>query len=277
MRQLFKLLFQALRNPRHYIETINMKWRTILILPLIATLVITMNLLVLTDTILEGFFSDISMATQYVPEYTIEEATLTLNEAEKPLYYQSDFFQLVIDDTIENRGIQMNIPIPNEKAAAISDDTPLNLFLFKNQAVAMIGGVHNILDYSNPLLSNDRLTSLMSSVNNQQFSILSAVFISYFVSATIFYWIQMFVIALLAGIFNMRLTQPLKYRTRLKLTVIISFVPLILIQIINSLFPTIQYSTYLLQIITLFIYYMALKDHSRFIRSLMEKFNIRKK
>lgn len=248
-----------------------------MILPLIGSLVISFNLLYFTNNILDGFFSDISSASQYVPNYEITDKQLNISDNEKPLYYNSGFFQLVIDDTIENRGIQMNIPIPVEKANKISDDTPLNLFLFKNQAIAIVGGVDNMLDYSNPLLSHDLFTRLMGSVNNQQFSLLGAVFLSYFVSSFIFYWIQMLLIALYAGIFNLRLVQPLPFKIRLKLSVIISFVPLILIQIINIFIPAIQYGTFLLQFISLFLYYLALKDHSRFIKNLMERFNIRKK
>lgn len=278
MKTLTKILIHALRNPRHYIESLNVKWRYIMILPLLASLAITLHILLVTDTVLDGFFADISNASQYIPEYTLEDESLVLADGATPLYYQSNFFQLVIDDTIENRGIQSYIPISKEKADLMADDIPLNLFLFKNQAVAVVGGIPRIInEYENTLLSQETLSRLMNSVTNQQFSMLSAVFLSYFVTSFIFYWIQMLLIALLAGIFNMRLSQPLPFKTRLKLTVVISFIPLVLIQLINSIFTNIQFGTYLLQVITLFLYYLALKDHTRFIRNLMEKFNIKKK
>ena len=89
------------------------------------------------------------------------------------------------------------------------------------------------------------------------------------VSSFFVYWFQMFIISILAGFFNVRLTRAIDFKARLKLSVIISFVPIILLELMSIVIPGFIVTQFMVSAITLFLFYQAFKNHTKFIHTIM--------
>jgi hypothetical protein len=73
----------------------------------------------------------------------------------------------------------------------------------------------------------------------------------------------------MAGFFNVRLTRAINFKARLKLTVVISFVPILLLELMSILIPGFVATQFTLAAITLFLLYLAFKNHTKFIHTIM--------
>lgn len=274
LKYMFKLLKLGLKNPRFYIEALNLKWKNLFVLSLLAMLALSGSIVVQTLPLIDSISNDVTAAVDHVPEFQFEDGLLKLEDNEKSLYYQSNFFQLVIDDTVSSRGMQNYIPIDTTKANKLSTDTLLNLLVLQDQTIVIIAGnFYRIPDYYHLFSNQDSLITLLQSIDSQKATMLTSVFITAFIFSFFIYWFQMLLIAAVAGWFNARLTQKILFKMRLKLSIIVSFVPLILLQLMDAILPFFRSSYFMLMFITLYIIYLAFKNHTEFIRNLMQKIN----
>lgn len=274
LKQTFQIIFNGLKNPRFYIESINLKWRYLFLVSLIAVAALALNTTVQSVPLLDMIQQDVTSSADYIPNYKITDGELAIASGEKPLYYQSNSFQLVIDDTIASRGIQNYIPVDKTKADRISDNTLLNLFLLKDQSFVVIAdNIYRIPDFSEQIFNRDTLMNLLYSIQNQQTVMLVTVFLTAFILSIGMYWIQVLMIGLMAAFFNPRLSKPLPLKSRLKLSVIVSLAPLISLQLVDMLAPGFRSSSYLLMFITLYLIYLTFRNHSEFLQLLMKAMN----
>src|SRR5699024_12863721 len=96
MKKIFNLLKLGLKNPRYYIESINVPWKYIHLVAFGSILAMTLAMFVNIIPVFSQISDDFSNAVEYIPEYSLSEGTLNIAEGEKPLYYQSDSVQIVI-------------------------------------------------------------------------------------------------------------------------------------------------------------------------------------
>lgn len=274
LKQTFQIISQGLKNPRFYIDSITLKWRHLFLVSLIAIAALALNTTVQSVPLLDMIQKDITSSADYIPNYEMTDGELAIAEGEKPLYYQSTSFQLVIDDTVASQGVQNYIPLDKTKADRIADNTLLNLFLLKDQSFVVIAGnIYRIPDFSEQFFNRDSLTNLLYSIQSQQTVMLLTVFLTAFVLSIGIYWIQILMIGLLAAFFNPRLSKPLPLKSRLKLSVIVSLVPLILLQLVDMFVPGFRSSSYLLMFITLYLIYLTFRNHSQFLQLLIKTIN----
>lgn len=274
MKYTFKILKLGLKNPRFYIEAFNLKWRYLFFISFLSMIALAANIATQALPFINAVSNDVTASVDYIPEFSFKEGNLQLAEDEKPLYYQSNSFQLIIDDTLKSRGIQNFIPVENDKLDAISTHTLFNLLILEDQSLAIImGNMYRIPDSSLFFKNQAGLTSLLLSIDSQKAIMLTSIFLTALIFSFFIYWLQMLLIASVAGWFNARLTQAIPFKMRLKLSIMAAFVPLVLLQIMDAFLPFFSSNYLLLLFITLYIIYLAFKNHTEFVQELMQKIN----
>lgn len=267
MKQIISIISRGLRNPRHFIEALGLKRRQ---LRLIATTAILMMSVASFLNILSPLLhvvEDITGAAAYIPNYTVSNGELTIQAPDKPVYYQSDYAQFVIDDTVASTGLSKTLLLPDNKATMIDPYAVVGLYVFKDQALLMLNETLYVFeDIHNGSISHEALADYARSFEQMKLPILLTGFLTTLVLSALGYLIQMLIITSMVSGFNSRLTQPIPFKDRLRLTMTVSLFPLIVLQG----FPlpiTLQF--FLLMSITLFIIYLMFKKHTDFIRNIM--------
>lgn len=274
MKYTFKILKLGLKNPRFYIEAFNLKWRYLFFISFLAMIALAANIATQALPFISSVSNDVTASVEYIPEFSFEDGSLQLAEGEKPVYYQSNAFQLIVDDTLKSRGIQNFIPIDNDKLSSISTDTLFNLLILQDQSIAVImGNMYRIPDSSLLFSNQEDLKNLLLSIDSQKAIMLISIFLTALLFSFFIYWLQMLLIASVAGWFNTRLTQEIPFKMRLKLSIMASFIPLVLLQVMDAFLPFFSSNYILLLFITLYIIYLAFKNHTEFVQELMKKIN----
>lgn len=274
LKDSFNILKYGLKNPRFYIDAISLKWRYLIFISILGITALALNTTIQSMPLLDTITQDITSSAQYIPNYEIKDNELTLAKDAKPVYYQSNSFQLVIDDTIQSKGIQNYIPVDTTKAERIADNTLLNLFILKDQTfVVVAGNLYRVPNFSEQFFNRESLVGLLNSIQEQTLIMSMSVFATAFLFSIGIYWMQMLIIGLMVSFFNARLTQPLPLSSRIKLSVMVSLIPLFILQAVDILVPFFRSSSYLLIGVTLYIIYLTFRNHTQFIKSLLKRLN----
>lgn len=269
MKKIFNLLKLGLKNPRYYIESINVPWKYIHLVAFGSILAMTLAMFVNIIPVFSQISDDLSNAVEYIPEYSLSEGTLNIAEGEKPLYYQSDSVQIVIDDSI-NTEMGFETEIPAEQREMLMPSSPFGIFIIEDYAFLTVGEVvQEIPGYDYLFANNHRFELFLNYIVEESFSINTMMFVVMLVTAFFVYWFQIILISIMAGFFNVRLTRAINFKARLKLTVVISFVPILLLELMSILIPGFVATQFTLAAITLFLLYLAFKNHTKFIHTIM--------
>lgn len=272
MKTVFSLIQRGSVNPRYYIEAIGLKPKTLRPLSWLAILIMTiMSMMPLLPRV-QTALDDIASIAQYVPDYSVSNKILTLKETSQPIYYQGEYAQFVIDDTIERKGIETNINLPNTKARLIDPTITFGLYIFKDQAyVSAMGTLYKFTNIHDGLLPKKELVSLIQSFNQTHWVMYLSIFATVFIISAFLYWIQIFLIAMMASMFNRKLSQPVPYRDRVKLTIVASFVPMLILELIGISMSNFSFKFAILAGITLYTMFRTFRNHTDFIRNIMKK------
>lgn len=269
MKKIFNLLRLGLKNPRYYIEAINVPWRYINFVALLSILMMTFSMFISIIPTFSRIASDFQAASDYVPDFIIRDGQLELSDDAKPLYYQSDSLKIVIDDSISTT-TEYKSGISNEQKAMLEQSSAIGIYLLDDYSFITIGQTINEIPAYEYLFANShRFGLFLDYIAEESFSINSVLFFVLFFSSAIIYLFQILFISILAGFFNIRLTRAITFKSRVKLTIIISFVPLVLLELISILIPGFIVTQFTLSVITLFILYLAFKNHTQFIHTIM--------
>ena len=266
---LFQLLIKGVRHPRYYIAAMVASKKQLRQLSFIAILMMTLALCVRVFPLLNGITQNISTIIPELPQYTITEKQQLQLTNSKPVYYQSPTFQLVVDDTVELQNNQNQLNIPTKTANRIQGDTLLNLFLFKNTAYAVVAGTTFALpNFYQAGETQQQLSNLLHTAANQQTNFLISLVVTSFIASVVTYWFIMLLTTLFSAGFNRFLSQPLRFNQRLKLIRLVSFMPILLIELLNIAFPMLALGYLSLIILSLWIMYAAIKEHTIFLHSM---------
>lgn len=271
VNNMFKILKRGLENPRFYIEALNIKWKHLILLSLFIALIMGINVTRDLSPILEDIQTNITDSVQFIPSFTIEDQQLVIADEEAAVYYQSEFFQLVIDDQIEGDFSQAGISLPEETASRISTETWVNLIIGQEDAAVAIRGNSQIISLNlNVIGSKENLSQIILTSSQYSFISYSVLLIIGILSAFISYWYIMLLTGLLSGILNYRLNIPIPLPARIKLSIIASFVPILAMELLSFLIPGFSVSYYLIILTTIIILYMTFRNHTFFMQNLMD-------
>lgn len=271
MKNIFSFLIQAYRTPRHFIQLLAVRWRQLLQISFVCIIALSIVNFVEIQPILQEIKHDAQGVIDYIPNYVYDDFNqLSLNN-DKGLYYQSSFFQLVIDDQITLDEAATNLPITSEQLEAIDTNAPFSLYLFNRISLLTVNSqVYRINPQS---LSREQLLSYLQFFIAPSLGELVGQFLVLFVSATLSYVFQMIFFAFLLTLINRSIVPKMKFKQRLKLTIGISFLPIVALSIYHVIVPS-SLLTFSVVLIPLFYYVRrAIQEHSFYIHSHLKHLN----
>ena len=269
-KNIFKFLLKAYKEPRLFIQIIAVKFRQLCHLAIVAIMIAAMSMTIGTQSYFNEISQNIANAATFVPEYQYINGQLQLAENEKPLYYRSKNFQLVIDDSIESNKQLDDITLEKDKAKAIDSNTFINLYLFKNSAFAKVGGqFYRLSEEESGFVSRATLIRLLNALNEHPYITIFSQWISYFVVNLLTYVLLILLLTLVTTGLNHRISTPFSFWQRIKLTMAISFAPYVLIQIVKMFVPDFVGSFFALGIFLMIYLYQMVIRHTLFVKEFL--------
>lgn len=269
-KNIFKFLLKAYKEPRLFIQIIAVKFRQLRHLAIVAIMIAATSMTIGTQSYFNEISQNIANAATFVPEYQYINGQLQLAENEKPLYYRSKNFQLVIDDSIESNKQLDDITLEKDKAKAIDSNTFINLYLFKNSAFAKVGGqFYRLREAESGFVSRATLIRLLNALNEHPYITLFSQWISYFVVNLLTYVLLILLLTLVTTGLNHRISTPFSFWQRIKLTMAISFAPYVLIQIVKMFVPDFVGSFFALGIFLMIYLYQMVIRHTLFVKEFL--------
>lgn len=269
-KNIFKFLLKAYKEPRLFIQIIAVKFRQLRHLAIVATMIAATSMTIGTQSYFNEISQNIANAATFVPEYQYINGQLQLADNEKPLYYRSKNFQLVIDDSIESNKQLEDITLDKDKAKAIDSNTFINLYLFKNSAFAKVGGqFYRLSETESAFVSRATLIRLLNALNEHPYITLFSQWISYFVVNLLTYVLLILLLTLVTTSLNHRISTPFSFWQRIKLTMAISFAPYVLIQIVKIFVPDFVGSFFALGIFLMIYLYQMVIRHTLFVKEFL--------
>lgn len=269
-KNIFKFLLKAYKEPRLFIQIIAVKFRQLCHLAIVAIMIAATSMTIGTQSYFNEISQNIANAATFVPEYQYINGQLQLAENEKPLYYRSKNFQLVIDDSIESNKQLDDITLEKDKAKAIDSNTFINLYLFKNSAFAKVGGqFYRLSEEESGFVSRATLIRLLNALNEHPYITLFSQWISYFVVNLLTYVLLILLLTLVTTGLNHRISTPFSFWQRIKLTMAISFAPYVLIQIVKMFVPDFVGSFFALGIFLMIYLYQMVIRHTLFVKEFL--------
>lgn len=269
-KNIFKFLLKAYKEPRLFIQIIAVKFRQLRHLAIVAIMIAATSMTIGTQSFFNEISQNIANAATFVPEYQYINGQLQLADNEKPLYYRSKNFQLVIDDSIESNKQLDDITLEKDKAKAIDSNTFINLYLFKNSAFAKVGGqFYRLSEAESGFVSRATLIRLLNALNEHPYITLFSQWISYFVVNLLTYVLLILLLTLVTTGLNHRISTPFSFWQRIKLTMAISFAPYVLIQIVKMFVPDFVGSFFALGIFLMIYLYQMVIRHTLFVKEFL--------
>ncbi|MGF3194857.1 DUF1189 family protein [Facklamia sp. P13055] len=275
MKKLFFILKNGLNNPRFYIESLNVKWKQVLVLPLIITILMALNFGKALFPTLRSIQTDINESINYLPDFHINAGELQLNEGEKALYYESRQFQLIIDDQLTNLSEGEGLILKSVDNRDPQLTSTFNLLLVKNQILVYTPENGQVFAFNHDMVTNkENLAAVLTYASQFSLTQLFFTIIMTWIAAVLAHFYFLVITSLLTGILNMRLNFPLPFMVRMKLVMVCSFVPILMIEIIKLLWSGFYVPFYLFVGLTLFIIYHTFKQHTLFMHQLLSHMDI---
>ncbi|MGX7075708.1 DUF1189 family protein [Globicatella sanguinis] len=269
-KNIFKFLLKAYKEPRLFIQIIAVKFRQLRHLAIIAIMIAATSMTIGNQPYFNEISQNIADASTFVPDYQYINGQLQLAHNEKPLYYRSKNFQLVIDDSIESNKQLEDITLEKDKAKAIDSKTFINLYLFKNSAFAKVGGqFYRLSEIESAFVSRATLIRLLNALNEHPYITLFSQWISYFVVNLLTYVLLILLLTLVTTSLNHRISTPFSFWQRIKLTMAISFAPYVLIQMVKIFVPDFVGSFFALGIFLMIYLYQMVIRHTLFVKEFL--------
>ena len=266
LKNIITILKLSLKNPRFLIDSIQIKWKPLVGLALISILIVSLGQLGASRPMLDQMNQDLLAAKDHIPQYYYQLGQLKLDDQAKPLYYQSPYFQLVIDDQVRQNNAQDPINLGADKAQAINRHTFLNLFMFKNRTYAILAGQIYQLPQGMTLLSQpDNLNVLLNYFDRHKVMVFAYMWFGFFLVHIPMYAFHILILALFLQVFNVRLTQKLPFSSRSKLAIVNSFYPLLFISLVNLFIPLVGLPYNLTLALAMGITYLMFRSHTFYI------------
>lgn len=273
MQKTIKIISKGWQNPRFYIEALNLKWLSIHVTAIILSLILAMSTIIKMNPFFNELSQNMTEAIEYVPDYTMTDGQLNLSENQKALYYDSALFKLILDDSVAVNDKQVNLT--DHQQNIVTDERFISLYMFHDVGFLSISGQSYSIPNYNYILNNPhRLKLLLSYIEDNRMMMVMSLGLSLAISYYIFYWIQMLFTTMLAGIWNRNLTRSIPWRPRLKLISVMGMTPVLGLELISYIFPSLRGSLYIIALTTLITYYYCLRNHTRFIHKVMSDLDI---
>ena len=271
LKQLIAIIFSSMRMPQQIfgLSKVPFKFFRRLSRLIILWLTVTSILVILKP--LNQLFDDVKASSSNLPDFHTVDGKLELAQDQKPVYFQSQSFQLVVDDTVTVGGPQDQPTIPTDIASRLSTKSMASFFLFKDRAFGQVAGrMMQITDLYKANFNKQVASQTLNSIENYRwFFYLSLFIVAWFIS-WLLYWFVVLLISYLAHFTTLRSKSFKLFSQTMRLVIQVTFVPFLIYGLLQIIMPLGFIFFIFLAIYTVaFIYYAQ----QRFMMSLFSAFN----
>lgn len=271
LKQLIAIIFSSMRMPQQIfgLSKVPFKFFRRLSRLIILWLTVTSILVILKP--LNQLFDDVKASSSNLPDFHIVDGKLELAQDQKPVYFQSQSFQLVVDDTVTVGGPQDQPTIPTDIASRLSTKSMASFFLFKDRAFGQVAGrMMQITDLYKANFNKQVASQTLNSIENYRWFFYLSLFIVAWIISWLLYWFVVLLISYLAHFTTLRSKSFKLFSQTMRLVIQVTFVPFLIYGLLQIIMPLGFIFFIFLAIYTVaFIYYAQ----QRFMMSLFSAFN----
>ena len=271
LKQLIAIIFSSLRMPQQIfgLSKVPFKFFRRLSRLIILWLTVTSILVILKP--LNQLFDDVKASSSNLPDFHTVDGKLELAQDQKPVYFQSQSFQLVVDDTVTVSGPQDQPTIPTDIASRLSTKSMASFFLFKDRAFGQVAGrMMQITDLYKANFNTQVASQTLNSIENFRWIFYLSLFIVAWIISWLLYWFVVLLISYLAHFTTLRSKSFKLFSQTMRLVIQVTFVPFLIYGLLQIIMPLgFVFFVFLALYTVTFIYYAQ----QRFMMSLFSAFN----
>ena len=271
MKQLIAIIFSSMRMPQQIfgLSKVPFKFFRRLSRLIILWLTVTSILVILKP--LNQLFDDVKASSSNLPDFHTVDGKLELAQDQKPVYFQSQSFQLVVDDTVTVSGPQDQPTIPTDIASRLSTKSMASFFLFKDRAFGQVAGrMMQITDLYKANFNKQVASQTLNSIENYRWFFYLSLFIVAWIISWLLYWFVVLLISYLAHFTTLRSKSFKLFSQTMRLVIQVTFVPFLIYGLLQIIMPLgFVFFVFLALYTVAFIYYAQ----QRFMMSLFSAFN----
>lgn len=271
LKQLIAIIFSSLRMPQQIfgLSKVPFKFFRRLSRLIILWLTVTSILVILKP--LNQLFDEVKASSSNLPDFHTVDGKLELAQDQKPVYFQSQSFQLVVDDTVTVSGPQDQPTIPTDIASRLSTKSMASFFLFKDRAFGQVAGrMMQITDLYKANFNKQVASQTLNSIENYRWIFYLSLVIMAWIISWLLYWFIVLLISYLAHFTTLRSKSFKLFSQTMRLVIQVTFVPFLIYGLLQIIMPLgFVFFVFLALYTVAFIYYAQ----QRFMMSLFSAFN----
>ncbi len=271
MKQLIAIIFSSLRMPQQIFGLSKVPFKFFRRLSRLIILWLTVTSILVTFKPLNQLFDDVKASSSNLPDFHIVDGKLELAQDQKPVYFQSQSFQLVVDDTVTVSGPQDQPTIPTDIASRLSTKSMASFFLFKDRAFGQVAGrMMQITDLYKANFNKQVASQTLNSIENYRWIFYLSLVIMAWIISWLLYWFVVLLISYLAHFTTLRSKSFKLFSQTMRLVIQVTFVPFLIYGLLQIIMPLgFVFFVFLALYTVTFIYYAQ----QRFMMSLFSAFN----
>ena len=271
MKQLIAIIFSSLRMPQQIFGLSKVPFKFFRRLSRLIILWLTVTSILVTLKPFNQLFDDVKASSSNLPDFHTVDGKLELAQDQKPVYFQSQSFQLVVDDTVTVGGPQDQPTIPTDIASRLSTKSMASVFLFKDRAFGQIAGrMMQITDLYKANFNTQVASQTLNSIENYRWIFYLSLVIMAWIISWLLYWFVVLLISYLAHFTTLRSKSFKLFSQTMRLVIQVTFVPFLIYGLLQIIMPLgFVFFVFLALYTVAFIYYAQ----QRFMMSLFSAFN----
>ena len=271
LKQLIAIIFSSLRMPQQIFGLSKVPFKFFRRLSRLIILWLTVTSILVTLKPFNQLFDDVKASSSNLPDFHTVDGKLELAQDQKPVYFQSQSFQLVVDDTVTVSGPQDQPTIPTDIASRLSTKSMASFFLFKDRAFGQVAGrMMQITDLYKANFNTQVASQTLNSIENYRWIFYLSLVIMARIISWLLYWFVVLLISYLAHFTTLRSKSFKLFSQTMRLVIQVTFVPFLIYGLLQIIMPLgFVFFVFLALYTVTFIYYAQ----QRFMMSLFSAFN----
>ena len=271
LKQLIAIIFSSLRMPQQIFGLSKVPFKFFRRLSRLIILWLTVTSILVTLKPFNQLFDDVKASSSNLPDFHTVDGKLELAQDQKPVYFQSQSFQLVVDDTVTVGGPQDQPTIPTDIASRLSTKSVASFFLFKDRAFGQVAGrMMQITDLYKANFNKQVASQTLNSIENYRWIFYLSLVIMAWIISWLLYWFVVLLISYLAHFTTLRSKSFKLFSQTMRLVIQVTFVPFLIYGLLQIIMPLgFVFFVFLALYTVAFIYYAQ----QRFMMSLFSAFN----
>ena len=238
LKQLIAIIFSSLRMPQQIFGLSKVPFKFFRRLSRLIILWLTVTSILVTLKPFNQLFDDVKASSSNLPDFHTVDGKLELAQDQKPVYFQSQSFQLVVDDTVTVSGPQDQPTIPTDIASRLSTKSMASFFLFKDRAFGQVAGrMMQITDLYKANFNTQVASQTLNSIENYRWIFYLSLVIMAWIISWLLYWFVVLLISYLAHFTTLRSKSFKLFSQTMRLVIQVTFVPFLIYGLLQIIMP----------------------------------------